>query len=213
MFALRLSLLIVLVAAGSVAAEPVPVELGLYVVDVMSLDERAGTFRIELDIISRWHDPERAFAGDAPRTLINDASIAEMREHWWPALAAVNAVGTPDKGLFRLTTSPDGTVVIRARMLMELRAALDFRHFPFDTQVLLVRVESLMRPSSNLSLKSAEEFTGFDEHFDLPEWNVVGLTTEHNQVLRPREAEALFRPPRPDQRRLRRSDPGYPGYR
>jgi len=193
MFALRLVLLILLVAAGSATATPVPAELGVYVVDVMSLDERNGTFQIELDIISRWRDPERAFVGDGPRLLVGDAAIAELQGSWWPALTAINKVGNPSDGLIRLTTNPDGTMVVRARMLMELRALLDFREFPFDTQVLLVRVESLMRPSTNLSLSSAEEFTGFDEHFDLPEWNVVGLTTEHSQVLRPREGATYDR--------------------
>ena len=193
MLALRLALLIMLLAVGSAIAAPVPVELGVYVVDVMSLDERNGTFQIELDIISRWHDPERAFVGDGPRLLIGDAAIAEMQGSWWPALTAVNKVGNPTDGLIRLTVSPDGTMVVRTRMLMEMRALLDFRQFPFDTQALLVRVESLMRPSTNLSLSSAEEFTGFDEHFDLPEWNVVSLTTEQSQVLRPREGATYDR--------------------
>ena len=184
---LRLVPLILLLAVGVAAATPVPAELGVFVVDVMSLDERNGTFQIELDIISRWHDPARAFAGDGPRTLLDDAAIAEMRRGWWPALDAMNKVGNPSDGLIRLTISPDGTMVVRARMLMELRASLDFRQFPFDTQVLLVRVESLMRPSTDLSLSSAAEFTGFDEYFDLPEWTVVGLTTEQSQVLRARE--------------------------
>jgi len=187
-------------AGGASAGEaivPVRGELGIFVVDITDLNERASTFQIELDIISRWHDPQRAFEplpgeSDA-RVLLDDAAEAELREGWWPALHATNEVGAGDHGLFRMIVKSDGTVINRVRLRMRLRAPLDFRDFPFDQQVLPIRVESYLRSSENLQLHSAEDFTGFDTAFELPEWDIVDLITEREQVLRSQEGVAYDR--------------------
>ena len=50
-----------LLASGAAAAEPVNVELGIFVVDVMAIDELASTFEIEIDVISRFQADARAF--------------------------------------------------------------------------------------------------------------------------------------------------------
>jgi len=95
--------------------------------------------------------------------------------------------------LLRITTFQDGTVNVRARLRMILRAPLDFREFPFDTQVLPIKVESMMWPVSRMALGTAEEFTGFDDSFEMPEWTLVDLTTSTSQVLRRQEGQTYDR--------------------
>jgi len=176
---------------GVQAEEPIPVELGVFVVDVTSLNEQNSTFQIEADIISRWTDPARAFIpaeGEPTQfTLVAGPAEEELRRLWWPAMQPINLAASPDFGELRMTVFQDGTVNVRARMRMLLRAPLDFHEFPFDTQVLPMRVESMMWPTTQMVLRSAEEFTGFDDSFEMPEWTLVDLTTEAGQVLRKQE--------------------------
>jgi len=190
-------LLVLTLANGVQAEEPIPVELGVFVVDITSLNEQNSTFQIEVDIISRWTDPTRAFTpaeGEPTQfTLVADAAEEELRRHWWPAMQPVNMAGSPDWGQMRVTIFQDGTVNVRARMRMLLRAPLDFHEFPFDFQVLPLRVESTMWPTSHMALSSAEEFTGFDDSFEMPEWTLVDLTAKASQVLRKQEGRTYDR--------------------
>lgn len=52
--------------------------------------------------------------------------------------------------------------------------------FPFDSQVLLVEIESFAWSSSILQFRIKEEMVGFSEEFDVPEFVITGLE-EHLQ--------------------------------
>lgn len=190
-------LTVALATGGAAATEKVNAELGIYVVDVTSIDELNSTFQIEIDVISRWRVASRAFT-PAPgepdsRTLMDEQAYADLRTGWSPVLNPMNEVGEAQQTGLWVTTRSDGTTEVRVRMLMDLRAPLDFREFPFDEQVLPIHIESLMWPSDLLSIEAEEGFTGFDEHFYMPEWRVVGLTTVHGQVVRPQEGKTYDR--------------------
>ena len=172
-------------------------EVGIYLVEITGLDERAGTLTAELDVVTRWQDPVRAWTvpADAPdrRLFLDDEAIAELRKGWWPALHAVNGIGGYDRGLLHLTIGADGTVTNRARLRLTLRAPLDFRRFPFDHQVLPVAIESVTEPAFRMSLAAAEDFAGFAEDFSLPEWRLDGMTIGHGVVERIQEKQPYER--------------------
>ncbi len=194
---LTLTTALMLLMSGAAVAEPVTTELGLYVVDVTSIDELTSTFQIEIDVISRFQASERAFTpapgGTDVRTTLDDAAVADLQASWSPVLNPMNEVGGATRTGLWVTTHADGTTEVRVRLLLTMRAPLDFREFPFDTQVLPIHVESLIWTSDRLTLEAEKDFTGFDEHFYLPEWTVLGLTTEHSRVLRPQEGETYDR--------------------
>lgn len=172
-------------------------EVGVYLIEISDLDERAGTLTAEFDVVTRWQDPARAWTVPADasdrRLFLNEDAIAELRKGWWPALHAVNGVGGYDRGLLYLAIRADGTVINRARLRLTLRATLDFRHFPFDHQELPVAVESVLEPAARMSLAAAEDFAGFAEDFTMPEWRLDGMTIEHGVVERIQENQPYER--------------------
>jgi len=187
-----------LLAGSPVVAQPAhDVEIGLFVIDITDLDERASTFTAEIDVVSRWHDPARAFVPEpgapAQRIFIEDAGLAELGKGWQPALHAVNAIGSYERVMFRTTVQADGTMTNRVRLRMTLRAPLDFRYFPFDTQVLPIRVESMIWPDGALTLAEAADFSGFAEDFEMPEWAVTGMVARPEVIERRREGRAYER--------------------
>ncbi len=170
---------------------PTVVEIGLYLIDITSLDQREETFGIELDVVTRWKDPRRGFdpeiEGVDRLVFRQDAARNLSAEGWWPELFITNTVGQMGMGMRRSTVYPDGTVMNRARIEATLRAPLDFRGFPFDNQVLPIHVESYGFPSDELVLEIEEDFSGFDPEFEMPEWDLTGADGVISDQLRVQE--------------------------
>lgn len=156
-------------------------EIGLFLIDIMDLDQMAGTFTAEFDVVARWQDPAAGFdpaeEGEDLRVYTGKRAEALLDEVWDPGVFAVNVVGSREMGQLTVTEAPDGILTLRLRMVRTVRAALDFRRFPFDRQVLPVHVESFLYDEDELVILPLEDFSGFDASFDMPEWEVVGLTT------------------------------------
>lgn len=177
--------------ASSPPATPTYVEVGLYLVDITRLDERENTFEVELDVVTRWKDPQRAFdaveEGSDRRVFRQAEANAALAETWWPELFIVNTVGQMNIGIMRTTIFADGTVMNRARVEATMRAPLDFRHFPFDSQYLPIEVESYGYPADQLQLKIERKFSGFHPSFEMPEWTLLGTNEEVSDTLRHQE--------------------------
>ena len=88
---------------------------------------------------------------------------------------------------------PDGTIVNRARLEAVIRAPLDFREFPFDGQNLPIEVESYAFDAGEVQLVVNREFSGFDHHFEMPEWVVKGVDAQIVEHHRPQERRDFSR--------------------
>ena len=185
----------VLPATAGTAA-PRRVEMGIFVVDITDINERAGTFTAEFDVVARWQDPESGFdataEGHGVRTRMGDRADAFLAEIWSPTIFAVNVVGARGKGNETVTEAADGTITLRSRLRRTVRAPLDFRRFPFDEQVLPVHIESYLYPADELEIVPVEDFSGFDDTFSPPEWRVRGLTTHSEPRARVQDGGRVY---------------------
>lgn len=190
---LSLTLLLVLLAATTALGQPKDVEIGLFLVDISALDERLEVYTAEFDVIARWQHAELAFTPapgeEIPRLIVGPAAEAHLDTTWNPELFAVNRAKPATDIRTRLYLHPDGTVVFRVRFQNSLRAQMDFRRFPFDSQILPVIVESLVHDADEVRLIPNPDFTGFDPIFEMPEWTVTDLTTVSEVRNRPQERQ------------------------
>lgn len=188
--ALFLSLLVLGLPAAA-SAQPDTARIGLYVVDIAQINERENTFHIELDVISSWVDPERA---TGERREFGDAEATKFLDQgWFPRAFITNAKAGLNIHLQHTTLHPDGRVVNRARLEAVIRAPLDFREFPFDSQALRIQVESYSHDAEALTLVLDEDFSGFDRHFQMPEWEVLGTEASASPVLREQDQRTYSR--------------------
>ena len=152
-----------------------------FVVDITSFNQQENTFVAELDVVTRWQDPRRAFepgAGEPDyRVFRGGEAIAQLDAGWSGELHIANTIGNLSLGVTRTRIDRDGTVTNRIRLRGTLRAQLDFREFPFDSQELPIHIESFAWTDDKLRIVKEEEFSGFDAVFiDISEIkNDIGL--------------------------------------
>jgi len=198
----RLMLVLFLLASLTVpaAAQDTPVktvEVGLFLIDISSIDERAETYTGEFDVIARWNDPDLAYepveGEEIPRLYTGTQALEILDSNWSPGIFAVNVLDRSDNGRVRVLVHPDGTVTTRNRLRRTLRAQLDFRKFPFDTQTMAVHIESMVYDSDEIMLVAEEDFTGFGPDFETAEWSVIDLTTVNHVTERVQEKQSYDR--------------------
>lgn len=155
---------------------PIRVEIGFYLLNLVSVDERSETFDADLYLSVRWKDPRLAFTtparGHDVQIYQGDTAAARLEEIWWPNLEFVNT-STPEVTNRTLFVHADGTVDYQMGLSSTFRANLDMRHFPFDRQSLDIRIQSFESDRSELVFEPDLARMGFsaDEHY-------AGLTVE-----------------------------------
>ena len=167
-------------AADSVTPPPGPrpirVEVGFYLLNLVSVDERSETFDADVYLNVRWKDPRLAFPAPhgeaAVRSYQGDDAVSRLDGVWWPDLEFVNTAG-PNFTNRVLTVASDGTVDYRLGLSATFRTSLDLRRFPFDEQVLEVRIRSFEGDEKLLVLVADPGHLGYaaDERY-------AGLTVE-----------------------------------
>jgi hypothetical protein len=148
---------------------PIRVDVGFYLVNLVSVDERSETFNADLYLECSWHDPRLAFsataAGHETRMYQGQSAADRLQEIWWPDLEFVNTA-SPDITNRTLYIHADGTVHYRLGLSSTFRADLDLKRFPFDEQDLMVKIQSFEADRSLVVLHPKQEQLGFDTDDD-----------------------------------------------
>ena len=153
---------------GSLAddALPVPVDVGIFVIDVSEVDDASQTFRVDFHLSARWHDEQLA---DPDSNRIRRLALADV---WHPQLGIRNRRNVELLFPMEVEVDRDGNAHYRQRISGELSARLDLRDFPFDRQVLPIEVVSLRYGPEEVSLEVDAGRTGSLDRFTLPGWDV-----------------------------------------
>jgi hypothetical protein len=131
--------------------EPEEITVGIGVLDIVDIDDRAQVFTADLFVQAEWQDPRLAVDGDADTEL----RTLPLDEIWHPRLTVINNRGL--EFLFPEVATVDrrGNVVARQRMTGPLAVDLDLRDFPFDTQRLPIIVVSYEYSPSEIVFSAA----------------------------------------------------------
>ena len=160
----------------------VPVEIGLYVNEVTNVDASTNTFEVEGFLDLAWCDPRLAFepavTGVEEEIFLEKEAQLKLQKIWWPDITLVNENHARDIENEELIILYDGTVDYQEKFAALLASNFEMRRFPFDTQKLLVEIESFAWPNDQLEFLIEEEVVGFSDEFHIPEWNIVDVT-EH----------------------------------
>lgn len=144
-------------------ARPIQVEVGFFLLNLISVDERSETFDADIYLNLRWSDPRLAFPPQEHGGVLiyqGDSAADRVEEIWWPDLEFVNTA-TPEISNRTLEVRSDGTVSYRLGLTATFRTPLDLRTFPFDSQDLVIRLQSFEGDRSLLVLAPDPDRLGF----------------------------------------------------
>lgn len=179
---------------------PVVVSLGLYITDIVGIDETRENFALSGYLVSRWHDPRLEAS-----TRLNNADSPKktrsfrMEEIWTPPIEMVNSVSQQVKS-YSIEADKNGDVTLMERFHAVLSNTYQLRKFPFDTQVLEIEFEPFLSsvPEVQFARKATPE-TGFRSsggHAEVAAWRLQGVrygteSSASDGSLAP-SSEALF---------------------
>ena len=127
-----------------------------HLLSLNGFDAQRKTFDADIYVALEWRDSRLAnpAQGAEPDFYADNAAELKLREIWWPQLELVNT-GMPSITNRSLTIYPDGRVQYVMGITASFRSDLDLRRFPFDRQVLEVRIQSFLFQDNVLVFRDA----------------------------------------------------------
>jgi len=184
---------------------PVEVSVGLYVTNLVAIDETRETFEVGGYLIGVWQDSRLALPADArsEQTGSSTASVATPRtfrveDIWTPPIEAANSISHKTNS-YLLEADRTGKVTYVERFDAVLSNDYALRKFPFDTQILRFEFQPFLSAASGIQFAAqALPSTGIspEQHTELAAWRIKDLkyTTEKvaGNSFVPATREALF---------------------
>ena len=159
---------------------PTKVSVGMWLLDIDSIDSSAQNFEANFFVMLSWKDPRLAQPGGRNRTY-------DITRVWNPRIQVANEIGLVRRTFPEVVdVAPDGTVVYRQRFVGPFSQPLDLNDFPFDTQTFRIHLISVGNASSDIEFVRAQEWidagmpmaAGIAKGISLPDWKVESHRTD-----------------------------------
>ena len=128
---------------------PTRVDVGIWVLDVVDIDDPRQEFTVDLFVRLRWRDERLAIPGASGGEPARAMPLAEI---WAPDLAALNRRRAEAILPEVARVDAAGAVLYEQRLLGTLGSRMDLRDYPADRQVLQIHVVSYRYSPRELEL-------------------------------------------------------------
>lgn len=167
-------------------ASPTQVQVGMFVADIIDMDEANETFQIELILVGTWLDPRLAFdpaEEDTNKKIFQGGfQFNEVYPGWWPQFLIINEIGSGDLNAVKIEVYPDGKVRYLEQRNVTLETPMDLRSFPFDVQTLKAFFIPFGDNKREVELQvdqrvlgATEEYAEKEHHVDIAEWRLQNV--------------------------------------
>src|SRR6266403_2035134 len=159
---------------------PTQVSIGIWIVDISSIDSAQQTFTAEVALVLRWRDSRLAHAGKGVVRYPVD-------QVWHPRIAVVNETNSVSRKFPDLVeVQPDGQVTYRQRYAGAFTQPLRLRSFPFDRQTFRVQFvavryrinEVQFVPDQDWIDNGLKQAGGIAPSITLPDWTIENWNTK-----------------------------------
>lgn len=172
------------IASDVVGARPDPegtptqVKIGVYVTDIMRIDDNRQNFTANVRISARWIDHRLA------DPTINEIRKIKTEDIWNPLLLLVNQEDVKKHFTDSAFVDPEGYVFFAQRYIGTFTVPLDLKDFPLDKHKLYIETLSYFSPEE-VSFIIDESMTGWSETLSIPDWIVSEGEIKVNNVVNP----------------------------
>lgn len=144
---------------------PTQVKVGMFVTDIMRIDDNKQHFTANIRITARWIDPRLA---DPNAPEIRKKALDDI---WNPILLLINQENVTKNLKDSAFLDRNGHVLYAQRYIGTFTVPLNLRNFPLDQHKLFIKLRSFYSPSE-LQLIIDEGLTGWSETLSIPDWIV-----------------------------------------
>jgi Neurotransmitter-gated ion-channel ligand binding domain len=158
-----------------IEVHPVEVSVGVYILNLVALDEVGQTFTCTGYLTETWIDSRLAFT---PKPGEPSRRYYRGNEIWFPIVQFDNSTTARKRSGFLLTGSPDGTVRYVEKFSVQLSSNMDLRSFPFDVQDLELYVHPFTSQAESVEVTADPDSTGISgaSYTPLPLWDTSAVT-------------------------------------
>jgi hypothetical protein len=158
---------------------PTPVEVNVFLVDILSVDDVDRTLTVDYFLAQSWKDPRLADDQFADPAAKLDLGIEDI---WNPHLSVVNVHSSMLQESI-INIDVEGNVMYRQRRVDIVTTPLDLRQFPFDTQVVRLKFLSTVYGPTQIEVEWSEERSGYLEPFSVTGWEFHGFSTSETELV------------------------------
>ena len=173
---------------------PTEVTVGVFVADIIDLNEVNENFQIELILIATWHDPRLAFdaekEGSDQKIFQGPYQFAEVFAGWWPQLLILNEVGRGDFNAVKITVYSDGQVRYAEQRNVLLETPMSLQDYPFDIQHLKAYIIPFGNKEDEVVLKindglrqATDEYVKRHSNVNIAEWDLQHLEMKEGETF------------------------------
>ena len=153
---------------------PTQVSIGIWIVDVASIDSAQQSFTADVAVVLHWKDARLAHTGSGLTHYALD-------QVWTPRVSIANETNSVNRKFPEsVEVEPDGTVIYRQRYVGSFAQSLRLQSFPFDRQVfhipfVAVRYrpnEVMFVPEESWIRDGLQQAVGVSPSITLPDWTV-----------------------------------------
>src|SRR5271156_7108136 len=157
------------------ADQPIPITVGVYLLNLVALDEASQTFTCTGYLTETWHDPRLAFSaapGQPP------ARYYRKQDIWFPILQFDNSASPRTLSSYLMIGKPVGSVQYIEKFAVRLSSNMQLRAFPFDSQDLEIYVHPFTGQVGRIVLNVDPASTGVSTalYTPLPLWSTGNIT-------------------------------------
>ena len=157
------------------ADQPIPISVGVYLLNLVALDEASQTFTCTGYLTETWHDPRLVFSagpGQPP------ARYYRKQDVWFPILQFDNSASPRTLSSYLMIGKPDGSIQYIEKFAVRLSSNMQLRAFPFDSQDLEIYVHPFTGQVGRIVLSVDPASTGVStaSYTPLPLWSTGSIT-------------------------------------
>jgi len=153
-----------------VDGEPVKVSVGIFLLDLIEIDEIKQSFKVDYTVDVQWHDP-RMNTKALGRSLVG--CHLTLDDIWDPKLQAINPRDYSKIFLNEINVNEDGIVDYYLRIQTIYSSTFKLHEFPFDQQVLKMHLASFQYGPEDVVFQVDDVHTGRLDSLNIPGWTFI----------------------------------------